>query len=90
MDTNALEQLKEKAKELTKRYLEEPLEEGGAVGATADGHQMDPPVYPAYKSDTFTFKYDDSMGIWVYCQQKDVEESPWDNPGHMVPYSDLR
>ncbi len=60
-----------------------------AVGFTADGHLLDPPIYPAYQRNSFE-AYADHLGLWVYWFQKESAESPWERPRRLIRFAELR
>ncbi len=61
----------------------------GAIAFTADGHLLDPPIYPAYQVNSFEASAD-YQGLWVHWYQKESAESPWERPRRLVRYAELR
>ena len=61
----------------------------GARTITADGHLLDPPIYPAYQSNSFE-AYANYQGFWVQWFQKESAASPWAHPRQLVRHSELR
>ncbi len=61
----------------------------GALAMTADGHLLDPPIYPAYQQNSFE-AYGDYQGFWVQWFQKESATSPWEHPRRLIRYADLR
>ncbi len=89
METETKHRLEEKAIERAKYLLEEPLEHGGIVGATANGHLQDPPVYPAYDPDKKPIVEETDLGVYVHFLQKDSEDTEWHRHGDLILYSQL-
>jgi hypothetical protein len=84
MDTNTMEQMKEKAIEHVKLMLQDE-------GMTADGNLQSPPVYPSYGGDSFTTSHDEMMnGLLVRWEQQDSIDGVGLTPSVLVPYAELR
>lgn len=100
METEKRNRIEQKAIELTRHVLEEvspPTPQisdlaDGHPGATADGHIQNPPVYPAFKSDTFTIRPDNERpgSFWVFCMYKITEGSQWIDRGTLFSYSEFQ